>query len=222
MCHLEHQRHAKALDQSFTPRDTRLHLLPSDTPPSYSGNRIGLLGGTFNPPHKGHVDASKTALKRLQLDRIWWLVTPGNPLKTIDGLPSVQHRMAWCRDVIDDNRIIVTGFEQHLPDAYTANTIALLLTQRPTTQFVWLMGGDGLVNFHRWHDWQAIIDALPIAVIDRPGWRLAAMSSKTAKAFASCRLPEIQAASLSRAPTPTWSYLTSPQNTLSSTELRQA
>lgn len=161
------------------------------------------------------------ALKRLQLDRVWWLVTPGNPLKENDDLPSVHQRMAWCRELIKDNRIIVTGFEQLLPDAYTAHTLELLTKQRPTTRFVWIMGGDGLVNFHRWHDWQAIMDAVPIAVIDRPGWRLAAMSSKTASAFASCRLPEPQAAALAVTQTPIWTYLTTPQNTLSSTELRQ-
>jgi len=181
-----------------------------------------LLGGSFNPPHQGHIDASLTALKRLQLDRIWWLITPGNPLKKNNGLPPVQQRIAWCTDLIDDNRIVVTGFEQHLPDAYTANTLALLCTQRPTTNFVWLMGGDSLVHFHHWHDWQAIIDAVPIAVIDRPGWRLPAMSSKTALAFAACRLPETDAAALSTAQTPAWLYLTTPQNALSSTELREA
>lgn len=198
-----------------------MHLLPSHTPASYAGNRIGLLGGSFNPPHAGHIDASLTALKRLQLDRIWWLVTPGNPLKENGGLPSVQQRISWCNTLVDDKRIVVTGFEQHLPDAYTANTLALLLAQRPTTHFVWLMGGDSLVNFHRWHDWQAIIDAVPIAVVDRPGWRLSAMSSKTAITFAPCRLPETHAAVLSHAQAPTWVYLTTPQNALSSTELRQ-
>jgi len=198
-----------------------VQLLPTDTPLSFKGNRIGLLGGSFNPPHMGHVDVSKTALKRLQLDSIWWLVTPGNPLKKNNNLPSVQKRMAWCQDLVDDNRIHVTGFEQHLPNAFTANTIAMLIAQRPTTHFVWVMGGDGLVDFHRWHDWQAIIEAVPIAVIDRPGWRLSAMSSKTAQAFASRRLPETQAAGLIHQPAPVWTYLTTPQNTLSSTELRR-
>ena len=161
------------------------------------------------------------ALKRLKLDRIWWIVTPGNPLKDNQGLPPIAERIALCRKLIADKRIVVTGFEQHLPDAYTATTIANLITQRPTTDFVWLMGGDGLVNFHRWHNWQAIIGSVPIAVIDRPGWRLRAMSSRTAHTFAGHRLPETAAAVLSRCPAPTWTYLTAPQNPLSSTILRQ-
>lgn len=200
---------------------SRLHRLPPDTPPSYSGNRIGLFGGTFNPPHEGHVDAAMTALKRLKLDRLWWMVTPGNPLKTCDHLASVQDRLAQCRALVDDRRIIVTGFEQHLPDAFTANTIGRLRAQRPTTQFVWIMGGDGLVNFHHWHDWQAIIDTVPIAVIDRPGWRLPALSSKTAHAFAERRFPETHATLLAHCQPPAWTYLTAPQNAVSSTELRQ-
>lgn len=161
------------------------------------------------------------ALKRLQLDRIWWLVTPGNPLKDNDDLPAIDQRFAWCRELVRDKRIIVTDFERHLPDAYTAHTLGLLTKQRPTTHFVWLMGGDSLVNFHHWHDWQAIVDAVPIAVIDRPGWRLAAMSSKTAHTFSHCRIPEQEAPSLALALRPSWTYITVPQNALSSTELRQ-
>ncbi len=197
-----------------------LRLLPRETPMSSPGNRIGLLGGTFDPPHAGHVDASLHALKRLQLDRVWWLVTPGNPLKKTEGLASVAKRLQWCRDLVRDHRIEVTGFEAGLASAYTANTIAHLLTQRPTTHFVWLMGGDGLVSFHRWHKWQSIIASVPIAVVDRPGFRLAALSSRTAQAFSQRRIPEVHAAAVGDALAPAWVYLTVPNNPLSSTELR--
>lgn len=197
-----------------------MRLLPSETPLSFAGNRIGLLGGTFNPPHAGHIDLSLTALRRLQLDCVWWLVTPGNPLKQNDGLPSVSRRMSWCRTLVQDRRIVVTGFERHLSSAFTAKTLAHLLVQRPTTNFVWLMGGDALFNFHRWYRWQDIITALPVAVIDRPGWRLMAMSSKTAHAYSDKRVPETDAARLITMPAPAWTYLTTAQNSLSSTELR--
>lgn len=198
-----------------------MHLLPPDTPPSYPGNSIGLFGGSFNPPHHGHRDVAATALKRLKLDRVWWLVTPGNPLKENNTIAPVSERIAWCRDLIDDNRQIVTGFEDGLPDAFTANTIAHLTEQRRGTRFVWIMGADGLAQFHRWHDWQAIVETLPIAVVDRPGWRLKAMSSKSAQLFSARRVPETHAALLKSLTPPAWTYLTAPQNSVSSTELRQ-
>lgn len=197
-------------------------LLPSDIPPSFAGNRIGLLGGTFNPPHEGHVDASLAAIKRLQLDRVWWLVTPGNPLKNNDDLPSIDERVDWCRRLIADNRIIVTDFERHLEDAFTAHTVQHLVRQRPTTQFVWLMGGDALVHFHHWYHWQGIIDTLPIAIVDRPLWRLPALASKTAHAYRSVQLPEQYAPLLCELQAPAWTYITAPQNDVSSSDLRRS
>lgn len=198
-----------------------MHLLPPETPLSFPGDRIGLFGGTFNPPHRGHLEAAKTALQRLHLNRVWWMVTPGNPLKDTHALPPLKERMAWCRDLIEDTRHIVTGFEAHLPNAYTANTVHHLVQQRPETHFVWIMGGDGMVNFHHWHHWQTLAGLVPIAVIDRPGWRLKAMASRTAHYLASRYVPETKAARLADSGPPAWTYLTAPQNPLSSTELRQ-
>lgn len=199
-----------------------MHLLPAETPLSCPGNRIGLFGGSFNPPHRGHFDAAATALKRLQLDRVWWLVTPGNPLKTNHGLPPLQERVAACRALITDRRMIVTGFEQQLGTTFTADLLAALLRQRRSTRFVWVMGGDGWAELHRWHRWRNIVQSVPIAVVDRPDCRLRALSSPAAHAYARHQIPERDAARLAMARPPAWCYLTAPQNDLSSTGIRQA
>ena len=185
------------------------------------GRRIGLLGGTFNPPHAGHLQLSEIALRRLQLDQVWWIVTPGNPLKAGRPLPPIEVRAAACRTLARDPRIIVTTFEQHLPTAYTAATLEFLTLRAPNASFVWLMGADGLANFHHWHAWRRIFATVPIAVIDRPGWHLKAASSPAALAFARSRRPEACGPTLPGSRAPAWTLLTGPLSPLSSTELRR-
>jgi nicotinate-nucleotide adenylyltransferase len=189
-------------------------------PAAPQGRRIGLLGGTFNPPHAAHLLISQIALKRLQLDEIWWLVTPGNPLKAGRPLPSIEARAAACRSLARDPRIVVTTFEAHLSSSYTAATLSFLRQRAPAASFAWVMGADCLAQFHRWRDWQQIFATMPIAVIDRPGWHFKAAASRAALTYAGAKRPEQMAATLAGAPTPAWSLVTGPLSPLSSTELR--
>lgn len=162
-----------------------------------------------------------TALKRLRLDAVWWLVTPGNPLKSRAGLPPQEARMAACRALIGpDPRIIVSGMEAQIGTAYTEQTVRFLKQRCPGVDFVWLMGADNLVSFHRWQKWRSIADQVPIAVIDRPGATLKAISSPAARAFARNRLPERSAPRLPEMSAPSWVFLHGKRLALSSTALR--
>jgi nicotinate-nucleotide adenylyltransferase len=189
-------------------------------PPAPPGLRIGLLGGTFNPPHAAHVLISQIALKRLQLDEIWWVVTPGNPLKAGRPLPTIEARAAACRALTRDPRVVVTTFEAQLATSYTAATLAFLQQRAPDASFVWVMGADCLWQFHRWRDWQQIFATMPVAIIDRPGWHFKSAASRAALTFAAAKRPERRAATLPGGPTPAWSLITGPLSPVSSTELR--
>lgn len=193
-----------------------------DTPFAAPGQRIGLMGGSFNPPHEGHLTVSRTAARRLRLDRIWWLVSPGNPLKANDALPPLTDRIAACRRVTHkDHRIVVTGFEAELATPYTASTLAFLTRRFPMTRFVWVMGADNLASFHRWRRWQTIAATVPIAVVDRPGWHLKAIASPAARALARHRVSQSLSAQLPARRPPAWVFLSTRLSTLSSTDLRQ-
>ena len=190
-------------------------------PPVTAGLRIGLLGGSFNPPHDGHLHVARTALARLRLDRLWVLVTPGNPLKERSGLPSLGRRILAARRLMDDPRIDVTAFETGFGSPYTWRTVERLAATRPNVRFVWVMGADNLAGFHRWQQWRRIAGLLPIAVVDRPGASMAPLSAPAALAFARQRLAEVDAAGLVDRSAPAWVFLRGPRNPLSSTELRR-
>jgi nicotinate-nucleotide adenylyltransferase len=191
--------------------------LPSTAP----GQRIGLLGGSFNPPHLAHRQISEIVLKRLGLDQIWWLVTPGNPLKAKGELAPLAERLVLSRAMAKNPRIVVTAFERDLPAAFTAGTLAFLKRRSPLVRFVWIMGADNLAGFHRWQRWREILTMVPVVVVDRPGWRLKALASKAAKAFAASQVPETEARGLVAMPPPAWTFLTGPLSPVSSTELRR-
>lgn len=190
-------------------------------PHAEPGQRIGLLGGSFNPAHAAHLQISLLALKRLKLDRVWWIVTPGNPLKSTGGLAPRSERIAEANRVAKDTRIVVTGFEAQLGTVFTAGTLGFVTRRYPRTKFVWIMGADCLPQFHRWGQWRDIFQTLPIAVVDRPAWHLPAMASKAAGAFARYRLPAWRSARLADATPPAWTLITGPLNGLSSTEIRR-
>lgn len=190
-------------------------------PPAYPGMTIGLLGGTFDPPHDGHMHISEVALKRLGLDRLWWLVTPGNPLKDRADMTKFKKRLKKARKFARHPRIDVTGFEAARGSAYTAQTLAFLVERYPAVRFIWVMGADNLASFHKWHLWREIASTMPIAVVDRPGYRLPALSSPAAHVFSRYRVEESDAAGLYRYRAPAWTMLTLPLSFLSSTELRQ-
>ncbi len=203
--------------------------LPTDLrlPAHAPGLRIGLFGGSFNPPHAGHVLASVVALRRLKLDRIWWLVTPGNPLKNNSGLPPQSQRIAQCRALlgasnISDLRVVVTGVETMLGTRFTADTLQQIQQRCAGTQFVWLMGSDNLAGFHRWRDWEGIARRLPIAIIDRPGTTHKAARGRFAQRFANHRLDETDGPLLAGHTAPSWIFLHDRRSPLSSTALRAA
>jgi nicotinate-nucleotide adenylyltransferase len=193
-----------------------LARLPRTAP----GMRIGLLGGSFNPPHAGHLLASRIALRRLGLDRIWWIVTPGNPLKDVSGLPPLARRMAQARAMAADPRIDVTGFEAAIGTRYTFDTISFLKRRCPGVRFVWIMGADNLAGFHRWQRWRDIAQLVPIAVVDRPGSTLRSTRALAAARLAAARVPEVDARRLADARPPAWAFLHGPRSHLSSTMLR--
>jgi nicotinate-nucleotide adenylyltransferase len=184
------------------------------------GQAVGLLGGSFNPPHAAHRMISEAALKRLGLDKVWWIVSPGNPLKRRADTAPLSERLVLCREVAKNPHIVVTDFEANLDSPYTASTLAFLKTRNPLVRFVWIMGADNLATFDRWQRWREIFTMVPIVVIDRPGWRMKAQASKAARAFAAARVPESEAADLARRPAPAWTFLTGQLSRVSSTALR--
>lgn len=191
-------------------------------PPALPGQRIGLMGGSFNPPHDGHAIVARTALKRLQLDSVWWLVTPGNPLKKNDNLPSVDARLRLCRSLVPERAMRITDFEARLGTPFTAATLGFLVRRYPGTRFVWVMGADNLAGLHRWRDWRRLAGLMPFAVVDRPGWRLRALASPAALSLSRARRPEQAASRLAGSRPPAWTFLTARLSKASSTALRTA
>ena len=134
----------------------------------WKGLRIGLLGGSFNPPHEGHVHATLVAMKYLQLDAVWWLVSPGNPLKSNADLPSLETRVEQCRELISHPDIIVSDIEKDLGTTRTFDTVTALQSQFSATEFVWLSGTDIAYEFDKWYRWRELMDLIPFAFIGRP------------------------------------------------------
>ena len=182
--------------------------------------RIGLYGGSFNPAHLGHLHVTTTALRRLGLDRVWWLVSPGNPLKDRTGLPPLPERCAEAAALAAHPRIAVTGFEAAIGARYTVETLRYLVRRRPGVRFVWIMGADSLASFHRWKAYHQIGRLMPIAVIDRPGSTLAPLSARASRLLEHARLPEDAALALADRRAPAWVFLHGPRSALSSTRIR--
>jgi nicotinate-nucleotide adenylyltransferase len=184
--------------------------------------RIGLFGGTFDPPHAAHRAACLLAMHRLGLDRVWWLVTPGNPLKDTLGLAPLGERVAAARALAQHPRIDVTDLEADLGTSYSFATISYLVRRCPGVHFVWIMGADNLRHFHRWQRWRDIATLVPIAVIDRLGPSLYSAAGVTGQALGWARLPESAARTLPERTPPAWIYLHGLKSPLSSTALRAA
>lgn len=186
-------------------------------PIATKGMVIGLLGGSFDPAHEGHVHITREALKRLGLDQVWWLVSPGNPLKP-EGPAPMPDRLARARALMRDPRVKVTDLEARLGTRYTAATLERLKAIYPGVQFVWLMGADNLVQFHRWDRWRDILRMVPVAVMARPGWGVRAGLSRAARSFRShaTRRGEV----LRGRTAPAWAFIQMPQHPASSSAIR--
>ena len=191
-----------------------------DIPYAAPNQTVGLFGGTFNPPHDGHALVAEQALTRLDLDAVWWLVTPGNPLKGHSGLPSTQSRVAQINARYRHPQMIATGLESKLGTHYTRDSLMRLLQIRPALNFVFIIGADNLRGLHRWGGWRDIMQMVPIAVIDRPGSTLSTLHSQAAIHFAHARIREEDAHQLPYLRPPAWVFLHGPTSQLSSTLLR--
>lgn len=183
------------------------------------GQTIGLLGGSFDPPHMGHMHITREALKRFGLDQVWWLVSPGNPLKQ-RGPAKLARRLAAARALVDHPRVHVSDFEARAGTRYTAETVAALQMAYPRVRFVWLMGADNLAQFHRWKNWQEIMARVPIGVLARPGERVEGRTAKAAQVFRHARLHPSESHLLARREAPAWCFVNVPMQDISSTRLR--
>ena len=184
------------------------------------GTAVGLFGGSFNPPHAGHELVAEIALRRLALDQLWWIVTPGNPLKSIRELTPLAERLSLSEAMARNPRIKVTAFEAAHHLRYTADTLALVRARNPGVDFVWVMGADNLRDFHRWQRWRQIVMTFPIAVVDRPGATLSFLSSVVAKTFDYARVDEADTPRLSHMKAPAWTFIHGPRSLLSSSAIR--
>ncbi len=189
-------------------------------PDAAPGERIGLLGGSFDPPHEGHMLIARQALRRFRLGKVWLLVSPGNPLKA-RGPADLARRIAACRALIGrETRIEPTGIEAELGATYTAETLAALRRLHPGVRFTWLMGADNLATFHLWQDWRWIMESFPIGVFARPGWTARAARAPAARAYRANRLRGAASWRLALAQPPAWTLVTGPTSSASSTAIR--
>lgn len=191
-------------------------------PHAEPGMAVGLFGGSFNPPHEGHRLVAETALRRLRLDALWWIVTPGNPLKAGKEQSVLAERLALSERLARDPRITVTAFEAGARVRYTADTIKFVRSRNPGIDFVWIMGADNLRDFHLWQRWRDIVRSVPIAIVDRPGSTLSFLSAPMAQTFARHRIDETDAGRLARMRPPAWTFIHGPRSSLSSTAIRAA
>lgn len=182
--------------------------------------RVGLLGGSFNPAHDGHLHISRLALTRLRLDRVWWLVATQNPLKPVRGMASFEERLQAARRVADDRRIRVTDMELRLGTVYSVDTVTALRRRYPRIRFVWIMGADNLIQVPLWRGWQRLFDTVPIAVFARPSYCLRALAGKAARRFAKMRIAESRAVGVVVATPPAWVFLHTRLDASSATALR--
>jgi nicotinate-nucleotide adenylyltransferase len=182
--------------------------------------RIGLLGGSFNPAHEGHLHVSGQALDRLALDQVWWLVSPQNPLKDAAGMAPLDERLRTATQLAGKGRIQVTDLERELGTRYTVDTLKALNRRYPGYKFVWLMGADNLSQISRWRDWQGIFQRVPIAVFARPTYSLRALAGPAARRFGTFRIRESHAGTLAGLRPPAWVFLHVRTHAASATQLR--
>jgi nicotinate-nucleotide adenylyltransferase len=190
-----------------------------DYPKTAPGMKVGLLGGSFDPPHLGHVHITRRALRRFDLDQVWWLVSPGNPLKERGPAP-LDRRMAAARALMDDPRVEITDIEAQIGTRVTADTLIEMRRLYPGVRFVWLMGADNLAQLHRWGKWREIMETVPVGVVARPGDRISARMAPAVRAYAGARLDGQARRLLGQAQAPAWCFVNVPMVDISSTDIR--
>lgn len=196
-------------------------VVAEPAPRAVPRRRIGLLGGSFNPAHEGHLAISREAVKRLRLHRVWWVVSPQNPLKPVKGMESFARRLTSARAMAADDRMIeVSDLEQRLGTRYTIDTLRWL-TRRCRARFVWLIGADNLVQLPAWRRWRQLLATVPIAVFDREPYSYRASAGRVARAYAHRRLKERDAPVLAGSRPPAWVYLRLRRHKESSTDIRR-
>lgn len=183
---------------------------------------MGVLGGSFNPAHAGHLHVARTALRRLRLDQVWLLVSPGNPLKPRAGMASFRDRLASARGIADGRHVLATSIECWLGLRYTWQVLAALQRRFPRIEFTWLMGADNLEQLPRWRRWTSVARAMPFAVLPRPSYNHRALAGKAAQRLRRWLRRPGTAPALPTARPPAWTFLSVPQNPLSATALRAA
>ncbi|MZR29418.1 nicotinate-nucleotide adenylyltransferase [Sneathiella litorea] len=186
--------------------------------------KIGLLGGSFNPAHDGHRQISLAALRLLDLDQIWWLVSPQNPLKSAEGMAEYEERLAAAEKIAHHSRIRVSDFEARIGEQRTVRTLAALKVTFPQHRFVWLMGADNMVQLPKWQHWERIMELVPVAIFNRPGYTYKALNGKVAYKYRNQRvlngLTGDHRRQLADIPPPAWTFLTETTIKLSSTQIR--
>lgn len=182
--------------------------------------KIGILGGSFNPAHEGHLEITRAALDFLDLDFVWWLVSPGNPLKRDSDMASFEERLTSAKNMANNPKIIVTNLEKKLGTTYTADTLEKVVSNYPKSHFVWLMGADNLAQFDQWKDWRKISNTVPFAIFNRPSYSMQSLQSVAAKELEEFKIDEKDARLLYKLKPPAWIYYTHSKNPVSSTEIR--
>nr|WP_170541375.1 nicotinate-nucleotide adenylyltransferase [Ruegeria arenilitoris] len=191
----------------------------SAIPYARPGQVVGLFGGSFDPPHQGHVHVTLEAMKAFGLDRVWWLVSPGNPLKSRGPAP-IDQRVEAARSIMQHPKVEVTDIEDLTGTRATADTLSAVRRLYPQVRFVWLMGADNLAQFHKWKDWRLIMDTVPVGVVARPGDRISARMSPAARVYAKYRIDGTARHLLGRADAPAWCFVNVPMVDVSSTQIR--
>lgn len=212
------------IDIAGAPPDNSLNCregpVRHEIPHARAGQRIGLLGGSFDPAHGGHAHITREALKLFGLDRVWWLVSPGNPLKSEGPAPMAQ-RIERARQVVAHPRVCITDVELRLGTRHTAQTIAALQRCYPGVRFVWLMGADNLAQFDKWQQWHDIMARVPVGVLARPGQQISARASRAARIYRAARIGARASQLLARAETPAWCFVNVPMVDVSSSMIRR-
>ncbi|MEM7169251.1 MAG: nicotinate-nucleotide adenylyltransferase [Pseudomonadota bacterium] len=208
------RRALRRLPRTASLRDALGGRLPA------AGSRIGVLGGSFNPAHEAHLQISRAALRRLNLNAVWWLVSPQNPLKGTEGMASLAQRLKKAQKIAAADPILVSDIEALFATRYSVDSCQTLVQSFPKVHFVWIMGADNLIQVDQWSRWQDLFNTLPVAIFDRPTYSLGAVASKAARRFEDSRVSEPAVRSLVWREPPAWAFLRDRLNPMSATQIR--